>query len=43
MPKYVDIVDGFLLNAAGKILKDKMCEAAVEKYNLKKAYSIETA
>lgn len=28
---------------AGKILKYKMREAAVEKYNLKKAESIETA
>ena len=43
VPKYVDIVDGFPMNAAGKILKYKMREAAVEKYNLKKADSIETA
>ena len=43
VPKYVDIVDGFPMNAAGKILKYKMREAAIEKYNLKKADSIETA
>ena len=43
VPKYVDIVDGFPMNAAGKILKYKMREAAVEKYGLAKADSIETA
>lgn len=43
VPRYVDIVSEFPMNAAGKILKYKMREAAVEKYNLKKADSIETA
>ena len=43
VPKYVDIVDGFPMNAAGKILKYKMRENAVEKYGLAKADSIETA
>ena len=43
VPKYVDIVEGFPMNAAGKILKYKMREAAVEKYGLAKADSIETA
>ena len=43
VPKYVDIVDGFPMNAAGKILKYTMREAAIEKYNLKKPDSIETA
>jgi fatty-acyl-CoA synthase len=43
VPKYVDIVEGFPMNAAGTILKYKMREAAVEKYGLAKADSIETA
>ncbi len=43
VPKYIDFVDAFPMNAAGKILKYKMREMAVEKYNLKKADSIETA
>jgi len=43
VPRYVDICDGFPMNAAGKILKYKMREAAVEKYGLAKADSIETA
>ena len=43
VPKYVDIVEGFPMNAAGKILKYKMREMAVEKYGLAKADSIETA
>ncbi len=42
-PRYVDFVDGFPMNAAGKILKYKMREQAVEKLGLKKANSIETA
>ena len=43
VPKYVDIVDSFPMNAAGKILKYKMREDAIKKYNLAKADSIETA
>lgn len=42
-PKYVDFVDGFPMNAAGKILKYKMREQAVEKLNLQKAEDIVTA
>lgn len=42
-PKYVDFVDGFPMNAAGKILKYKMREQAVEKLNLHTADSIVTA
>lgn len=42
-PKYVDFVDGFPMNAAGKILKYKMREQAVEKLKLEKAESIVTA
>ena len=43
VPKYVDFVDAFPMNAAGKILKYKMREDAVKKLNLQKAASIETA
>lgn len=43
VPKYVDFVDSFPMNAAGKILKYKMREDAVKKYNLSKADKIETA
>ena len=43
VPKYVDFVDGFPMNAAGKILKYKMREAAVEKLNLHSASKIVTA
>ena len=42
-PKYIDFVDGFPMNAAGKILKYKMREMAVEKLGLQKADSIETS
>ena len=42
-PRYVDFVDGFPMNAAGKILKYKMREQAVEKLGLQKAAAIETA
>ena len=42
-PRYVDFVDGFPMNAAGKILKYKMREQAVEKFNLQADNSIETA
>jgi fatty-acyl-CoA synthase len=42
-PRYVDFVDGFPMNAAGKILKYKMREQAVEKLKLHTADSIVTA
>ena len=43
VPSYVDFVSEFPMNAAGKILKYKMREDAVEKLGLQKAASIETA
>ena len=43
VPRYIDFVDSFPMNAAGKILKYKMREDAVKKYNLSKAAGIETA
>jgi len=43
VPSYVDFVDEFPMNAAGKILKYKMREDAVEKLGLQKAAAIETA
>ena len=43
VPRYIDFVDGFPMNAAGKILKYKMREQAIEKLKLQKAASIETA
>ncbi|MBE6948926.1 MAG: AMP-dependent synthetase [Ruminococcaceae bacterium] len=43
VPKYIDFVDFFPTNAAGKILKYKMREQAVEKLNLQAARDIETA
>ena len=43
VPKYVDFVDAFPMNAAGKILKYRMREIAIEKYGLQKANSVETA
>ncbi len=36
VPRYIDFVDSFPMNAAGKILKYKMREQAVEKLGLKK-------
>ena len=36
VPKYVDFVEAFPMNVAGKILKYKMREEAVEKLGLKK-------
>ena len=36
VPRYVDFVEKFPMNAAGKILKYKMREEAVEKLGLKK-------
>ncbi|MBQ3136036.1 MAG: AMP-binding protein [Clostridia bacterium] len=43
VPRYIDFVDGFPMNAAGKILKYKMREEAVKKYGLQKADSVVTA
>lgn len=43
VPKYVDFVDSFPMNAAGKILKYKMRENAVEKLNLQADSKIVTA
>lgn len=43
VPKYVDFVSAFPMNAAGKILKYKMREDAVKKFGLQKADSIVTA
>ena len=43
VPKYIKFVDGFPMNAAGKILKYKMREDAVKELGLEKANSIVTA
>ena len=43
VPKYIDFTDSFPMNAAGKILKYKMREDAIEKLGLQKADSIVTA
>lgn len=43
VPQYVDFVDSFPMNAAGKIQKFKMREQAIEKYNLQKVAKIRTA
>ena len=43
VPSYVDFVDSFPMNAAGKILKYKMREDAVKKLGLQKDAAIETA
>jgi len=42
-PRYIDFVAEFPMNAAGKIMKYKMRESAVEKLNLQADNSIETA
>ena len=42
VPKYIDFVDAFPMNAAGKILKYKMREDAVNKLNIKKVDGIVT-
>ena len=42
-PKYIDFVDGFPMNVAGKILKYKMREDAIERHGLQKAASVKTA
>jgi len=43
VPKYIDFVTGFPMNAAGKIQKYKMREEAIEKLGLQKAASVVTA
>lgn len=43
VPKYIDFVDSFPMNAAGKILKYKMREDAIKKLGFQKADSIVTA
>ncbi len=43
VPKYIDFVDGFPMNDAGKIQKYKMREMAVEKLGLQQDAAIETA
>jgi fatty-acyl-CoA synthase len=43
VPRYIRFVKEFPTNAAGKILKYKMREDAIEYLNLQKAASIETA
>ncbi len=43
VPRYIDFVDAFPMNAAGKILKYKMREEAIEKLGLHKAASVVTA
>lgn len=43
VPRYVVMVDSFPMNAAGKILKYKMREDAIEKLGLQKAASVVTA
>ena len=43
VPRYIRFVDHFPTNAAGKIMKYKMREEAIEYLNLQKAASIETA
>ncbi|MEA5040738.1 MAG: AMP-binding protein [Clostridiaceae bacterium] len=43
VPRYVELVEAFPMNAAGKILKYKMREEAIEKLKLQAAAGIETA
>lgn len=43
VPKYIDFVKGFPMNAAGKIQKFKMREDAVQKLKLQKAANVVTA
>ena len=43
VPKYIDFVDSFPMNDAGKIQKYKMREAAIEKLGLQADAAIETA
>ena len=43
VPRYIEFVDAFPMNAAGKILKYKMREDAIEKLGLTKAAKVVTA
>ena len=43
VPRYVEFVEAFPTNAAGKILKYKMREDAIEKLGLQKASKVVTA
>ncbi len=43
VPRYIEFVDAFPMNAAGKILKYKMREEATERLGLKGAAGIDTA
>ena len=43
VPRYIDFVDSFPMNVAGKILKYQMREEAVKKLGLQKADAIVTA
>ena len=43
VPRYVEFVDAFPMNAAGKILKYQMRADAVKKLGLEKAAGVETA
>ena len=43
VPKYIEFVDGFPMNDAGKIQKYKMREMAIQKLGLQQAASVETA
>jgi len=42
-PSYVWFVDSFPMTASGKIQKYKLVEAAIEKFDLKEAATVETA
>ncbi|MBQ7875561.1 MAG: AMP-binding protein [Oscillospiraceae bacterium] len=42
VPRYIEFVDGFPMNAAGKILKYKMREDAAKRLGLENAVSIDT-
>ncbi|MBR0387487.1 MAG: AMP-binding protein [Clostridia bacterium] len=43
VPQYIEFVDSFPMNAAGKVLKYKMREEATERLGLKNAAGIDTA
>lgn len=43
VPQYIEFVEGFPMNAAGKVLKYKMREEAIERLGLKNAGGIDTA
>ena len=42
VPKYIDFVDSFPMNAAGKILKFQMREVAAKRLGIKKVSGIVT-